>query len=405
MIIRSRVVVPITSEPIENGAVVVDGNTITAVGRFHEIKKRASGDVVDLGERILLPGLINAHCHFDYTMLRGKIQPQKSFTDWVLAINAAKGALSDDDYVAAITSGITEALRFGSTSLVNLAAYPQLLPRVPTTPLRIWWCAEMIDVRAPVPVRELFSDLSNWFQSVPNRNGGIGLAPHALYTASHKLFSEAEGAAGKNNLLTTHVAESRDEMEMFREGNGPLFNFLQSIGRPMNDCGQTTPISQFLNLREINRNWIVAHLNEVADSDFELLARSEKFHVTHCPRSHAFFGHAPFALRKLQQLRFNICLGTDSLASNSSLSLFAEMRELMNAISSVSSREALAMATINGAAALGATGQLGQIKLGAKADLIAIPCTPTKENLFDQIVAFDEEVPWTMLEGQILPPE
>ncbi len=158
------------------------------MGRFRDIEATADGDVLDLGEQILLPGLINAHCHLDYTMLRGKIQPQQSFTDWVRAINTAKSALSEEDYLAAISNGIAEAQRFGTTTLVNLEAFPELLPRLPTVPLRIWWCAEMIDVREPVPVRELFSKLSDWFQSRSDTPGGIGLAPHALYTASRQII-------------------------------------------------------------------------------------------------------------------------------------------------------------------------------------------------------------------------
>jgi cytosine/adenosine deaminase-related metal-dependent hydrolase len=76
MIIRSRVVVPMEGAPINDGAVVVEANTITDVGRFADVKGRHAGEILDLGEQILLPGLINAHCHLDYTTLRGKIPPQ-----------------------------------------------------------------------------------------------------------------------------------------------------------------------------------------------------------------------------------------------------------------------------------------------------------------------------------------
>ena len=88
MIIRARIVVTMYGAPIENGAVAVSGNRIVDVGRFDDVKARNAGNTVDLGEQALLPGLINAHCHLDYTCLRGKIPPQKSFTDWIRAINA-----------------------------------------------------------------------------------------------------------------------------------------------------------------------------------------------------------------------------------------------------------------------------------------------------------------------------
>ena len=110
MIIRARAVVTMDGPPIENGAVAVSGNRIIDVGKFPEISARHSGHtLVDLGEQALLPGLINAHCHLDYTCLRGQISPRKSFADWIRAINAEKARLSAQDYLASITEGFAEA--------------------------------------------------------------------------------------------------------------------------------------------------------------------------------------------------------------------------------------------------------------------------------------------------------
>ncbi len=114
MIYRARVVVTMDGPPIENGAVAISENRIFDVGSFGKIKARNSGEIVDLGERALLPGLINTHCHLDYTCLRGKIAPQKSFTDWIRAINAAKASLSEEDYVPSINEGFDRYSLAGS---------------------------------------------------------------------------------------------------------------------------------------------------------------------------------------------------------------------------------------------------------------------------------------------------
>src|SRR5436853_6512957 len=109
MIIRARAVVTMDGPPIENGAVAVSGNRIIDVGKFPEISARNSGHMlVDLGEQALLPGLINAHCHLDYTCLRDQIPPTKFFADWIRSINTAKGKLSAQDYLASITEGFAE---------------------------------------------------------------------------------------------------------------------------------------------------------------------------------------------------------------------------------------------------------------------------------------------------------
>ena len=288
MIIRARTVVTMDGPPIENGAVAVSGNRIVDVGRFDDIKTRNAGNTVDLGEQVLLPGLINAHCHLDYTCLRGKIPPQKSFTDWIRAINAEKSELSPKDYIASINEGFAEAKRFGTTAIANLTAFPELIPQI-QPPIRTCWFAELIDIRAPERANELVD-------SAIESLGRARLAERPRRGASRRtrcsrrreiLFRRCEEIAQREHiLLTTHLAESREEMEMFRDASGPLYEFIKSIGRPMDDCGSKTPLELFLDLIgsggspnrpraiEVNRpylSWIVAHLNELTESDFELL--------------------------------------------------------------------------------------------------------------------------------------
>jgi cytosine/adenosine deaminase-related metal-dependent hydrolase len=402
-IVRSRVVVPMVGEPIENGAVAILGNQITGVGQFEEVRASHGGEVLDLGEQILLPGLINAHCHLDYTLLRGKIPPQGSFTDWIRAINASKAALSEEDYIGSIDAGLAESQKFGTTALLNLEAFPELLPRISRPSLRVWWCAEMIDIRQPMPVRKVSENLREWSESHPEWIGRFGLAPHAPFTASAQLFSAASEISRKYHVpITTHVAESQEEMQMFRDASGPLYDFLGRIGRPMTDCGGRTPLSSLLESQVLDEHWILAHLNELTEGDFDLLARAARFQIAHCPRSHTFFGHTPFELRRLRTMGFNICLGTDSLASNSSLSLFDEMRELLRKEPWVSPEEVLTMATVNGARAMGQADALGKISPGFRADLTAIPSAEIGRDVFDAIVAFEGTVSWMMVNGEIL---
>jgi aminodeoxyfutalosine deaminase len=434
MIIRARTVVTMDGAPIENGAVAVSEGRIVDVGKFDELKTRNTGQIVDLGEQALLPGLINAHCHFDYTCLRGKIPPQRTFADWIRAINAEKARLSPKDYLSSINEGFAEAKRFGTTTVANLTAFPDLIPQI-HAPIRTWWFPELIDVRAPKhanivndAVESLRSSLECADMSAPSKRSGScriaalqtqhwGLAPHALFTASKNLYERCEEIARRENvLLTTHLAESREEMEMFCDGSGPLYEFLKGIGRPMDDCGNETPLERFLDLidrggspnrpRAIEVNpsylpWIVAHLNELAESDFELLENAKaQFHVVHCPRSHGYFKHSQFPFEQLHSLGFNICLGTDSLASNENLSLFAEMRAFQRSEPGISPAEILKMATVNPAIALHQENMIGRIRPGLRADLIAIPCGQGSD-LFGEIVGFEGQVDWVMVNGKM----
>jgi aminodeoxyfutalosine deaminase len=397
MIIRARIVVTMDGPPIENGAVVVEGNRIIDVGTFAEVKARNSNEVVDLGEQALLPGLINAHCHLDYTCLHGMIQPQESFTDWIRAINAAKAKLTPGDYLKSIAAGFAEAQKFGTTSIVNYEAFPELIGRMPA-PIRTWWLAELIDVRNP-HLPEQIVDLA-MISISPMENQG--LAPHAPFTASLDLYRLCQETGRRHDLpLSTHLAESREEMSMFRDATGPLYNFMEEIGRDMRDCGQGTPLAHLMRHTALDERWLIVHLNELTESDFDLLAgATTKFHVVHCPRSHSYFEHPPFPFQKLGALGFNICLGTDSLASNDDLSLFAEMRELQLNYPAFSPEKILGMVTVNAVRALDQS-LLGQIKNGFRADMIALPLEG-KGDVLEEIVAFRKAVPWAMVDGHAL---
>jgi aminodeoxyfutalosine deaminase len=432
MILRARIVVTMDGPPIENGAVRVCGERIIEAGKFSDLAS-ATDEIVDLGDHILLPGLINAHCHLDYTCLRGKIPPPQSFTDWIREINAEKAKLSAEDYVASINAGFAEAKQFGTTTIANLTAFPELIAQV-QDPIRTCWLAELIDVRKRLEnLTALSSQVSGRNEVVDRALGslktmdGNGLAPHAPFTASADLYRRCADIAERDNfLLTTHLAESREEMRMFRDAEGPLYEFLKEIGRDMNDCGGTTPLEIFIRNLHVPRrdpsgrvhhgestteaaeslratkSWIVAHLNELTESDFNLLAKiSQKLSIVHCPRSHAYFGHCEFQFQRLRDLGFNICLGTDSLASNHDLSLFAEMRMFRERFR-VEPQKVLEMVTTNPACALGRSADVGKIGPNFLADIIALPFIRS-DDIFETILNFVGQVPWIMLHGRISP--
>lgn len=379
MIIRTRTLLTMAGPPIENGAVCVRDGRIAAVGRWPEIGSGWSGEVLDLGEQVLLPGLINAHCHLDYTGLRGAIPRQESFTGWIRSINERKAQLTLDDYLQAIRDGFREAAAFGTTSLLNLEAFPELVARVGDQPLRTWWFAETIDVRGSAAISD-----------------DLPIAPHAPFTASRELYQRA----AQQPLATTHLAESREELQMFRNAAAPLYEFMRSIGRNMDDCGGTTPLQLLLNQQLLHDRWIVAHLNELTADDFQLLEIAPRFHVVHCPRSHAYFDHSPFAMQRLRQLGFNVCIATDSLASSDSLSLLAELRQAQRVFPFLTARELLAMVTINPASALNEESQLGRLAVNYCADMIALPFSGSTNQVEETIVAWEAAVPWRVVNGR-----
>jgi aminodeoxyfutalosine deaminase len=406
VVLRSRWVVPVTSAPIENGAVVVEGEQITQVGPWEDIRENRSETVVDLGERILLPGLVNAHCHLDFTMMRHAISPQRTFTEWIQRINALKRSLEDDEYLAAIFRGFSELRKWGTTTVANIESFPELLLHMPPPLIRTWWFFEMIDIRHRNPTEEMVAGALGFFTSRTGWIGGSGISPHSPYTASPAMFELSGRVAEELDMpVTTHVAESREEWEMFRNNRGELHSFMQKLGRGMQDCAmQRSPLAHLAASAQVTGRWLLAHMNELDASDLEWLAQrpyAARPSVVHCPGSHRYFQHSPFPFAALTAAGVNVCLGTDSLASTESLSLFDEMREFARNHPSTSPEAILALATTNGARALGLP--VGRVAPGALADLIALPFSGQAPDLYEGILTFRQPVDWMMVNGQLLP--
>jgi cytosine/adenosine deaminase-related metal-dependent hydrolase len=406
MIIRARTVLTMAGSVIENGAVAVEQNRIAEAGAARDILTGAGDEVLDLGEVVLMPGLINAHCHLDYTMMRHAIAPPKSFTSWVQRINAIKRSLDSADYLAAIERGFAELRRWGTTAVCNIEAFPELMVKLAPSPIRTWWFYEMIDIRHRVTTEDVVAGALSFFQHRANSLDSFGLSPHAPYTASVSLYQLANACATAFTMpLTTHVAESAEEFAMFHRGSGPLYEFMHSLERPMSDCGYDTPFGHLWKTGAIHGGWLLAHMNDLIEEDFQLLAslpRGTGPTVVHCPGSHRYFGHAPFPFRRLHELGVNICVGTDSLASTESLSLFEELRRLSDAEPWLTGEQLLRTVTTNPARALGRRGTLGRIQPGALADLIALPLSRSVRGIHEEVVYSDAPISWMMIDGKIL---
>ena len=403
MLLRARTVVPVSAPPIDDGAVLVRGEGIETAGRFSELRQ-SDEEVIDLGDSILLPGLINAHCHLDYTGMAGKLFPARNFSDWIKAIVALKAEWSYTEFADSWLKGAQMLLRSGTTTVVDIETVPELLPDVTTsTPLRVVSCLELLSVRSRLNARQMVEAAVRKLQSLPAAYAG--LSPHAPYSTSCELLDVAASAARAHGwLLTTHVAESADELEMFFNARGPMFDWLKSQ-RDMSDCGGISPIAHLARQGVLAPNFLAVHVNYLSAGDTELLAQSGAS-VVHCPRSHAFFRHQAFPFEELDRAGVNICLGTDSLATVRSergakleLDMFAEMATFADKSTDVAPGQILRMATVNGAQALGRHGEIGALVQGALADLVAIPYAGEVGETYEAIVHHAGAVTASMIRG------
>lgn len=415
MILRAKIVLPITAPPIEDGAVLVSGGKIRAVAPWKDLARQASRfPTNDLGEVILLPGLVNAHCHLDYSGMAGELSPPKNFTDWIAGITAFKASWDYSDYAQSWLRGAHQLLKTGTTTVADIEAVPELLPEVwEATPLRVFSFLEMTGIKSRRPAKEILRDAMEKISDLKHPRHRAMLSPHAPYSTVPELLKITAAAARKHNWrVSTHIAESEAEFAMFQNADGKMHDWLARNGRDNADCGKGSPVAHFARHQLLGENVLAVHVNYLAPGDAKLLTKS-KTHVVHCPRSHDYFRHTKFERERLAKAGVNICLGTDSLATmrkdgkqKPELDMFAEMRQLAEKDASVSPKEILEMATINGARALGVSGKIGQLAKNHFADLIALPCPTKVKDIHEAVIRHTGNVSASMIEGRwIIPPK
>ncbi len=345
--LKSRWVVPVSSPPIENGAVGVVGNRIVFVGvqsnlpHSPSLLRRGPGGGLDLGNAVLFPGLVNAHCHLEFSHLKGKTKSGQPFTEWVREMTRV-GASGRD----APTAGIRRLLETGTTTVADHCSPDTPAFETPFRRIPLWEVLGAQKERAEASLEKALERQS--------KEGGF-VTPHSLY-AVH------QDALNKLSLQSIHFLESADEDEFFRKGSGPLADYVRERG------GEISNREWF---QKIPKNGMLVHANYLNPSEIEAL-RAQDAAVIHCPGSHRFFGHRRFPLEDFKRTGLRVALGTDSLASNEDLSMLREMRLFHEAYPDVSKDEILKMATCEGAKALNLEREIGSIEVGKKADLVAV---------------------------------
>jgi aminodeoxyfutalosine deaminase len=412
LVLRARIILPVNGPPIENGAVLIFRDRLVLVDTWEhfpdEFTSSGTAKTLDLGEVILLPGLVNAHCHLDYTGMAGMWPSPKKFTDWIPRMLAAKAEWSYSDYAHSWLNGARMLLQSGTTTVADIEATPELLPDVwNATPLRVISFLELTGVRSKRDPKEILAEAVQEIDSLAHPRCTATLSPHAPYSTSPELLRLCGQAAREKRLhLAVHVAESEQEFDMFAHARGEMFDWLKRNGRDNSDCGLGTPLQHLERAGLARENLLAIHANYLEEADFDLLAKN-KISVVHCPRSHDYFHHRKFPLEKLLQAGVNVCLGTDSLATVAKgekqeleLNLFHELQLFARSYPEQSPQTILKMATANGARALGLSGKVGELSGNAFADLIAIPFAGVTSDAAAAAVNFSGHVRASMIGGQ-----
>lgn len=387
--LRARWVLPIDRPPIESGLVTLAGGQIVAVG-----DNQSDQPPIDLGDVALLPGLVNAHTHLEFSLLDRPLgQPGMAFADWIGCViehrrTQAKALMVETDGFQrfrrrAAEKGLAE-LRSAGTAAVGEIATPGW-PRecFPAAGLTVTVFLELLGLEADkqqAMLRMAGSFVADVHDAGPKVRPGI--SPHAPYTVRPELVrSIAALSAAERFPVAMHLAESRDELELLATHGGPLVELLASIGswHPEAIPQGSTP-RDYLELLADAHQALVIHGSFLTADDWAFLAeRRTTMSVVYCPRTHAYFRHDPYPLAEMLAAGVRVAVGTDSLASNPNLSLLAELRKIAREHAAVSPEQILQMGTLHGAEALGLADRLGSIAPGKRARLAVVPVGQARE--------------------------
>lgn len=384
MRLRARWVLPIEGEPIENGEVVIEGERIAEV-RPRPVDGTPAADERDFGEAVIMPGLVNVHAHIDYTVMRGLLE-DIAFFPWIRELTARKEAFDEEDWIASATMGAAEAVAGGVTTLGDCTSTGAALLGAKSLGLRGIVYQEVFGIDKSQTVREIIADLDLKVRALRRQASGtllkVGISPHAPYTVREELFRGlAEYAEENASHVCIHASESAAEIELFRHGTGTIAEALARRGIEWEAPGRS-PICFLREQGILSPNTLLVHGTQLSAGDRDHVCATG-VSWAHCPKSNAKLGNGVMPLGLLQGCYppngTRIGLGSDSVASNNTMDMFEEMRfaVLMQRARSrrfdaMTARDALEMATLGGARALGMDREVGSLIPGKQADVIAV---------------------------------
>ena len=388
----ARWVVPVTQPPIENGCVVEQEGIITYVGGMGDAPP---GEDHDLGDSVLLPGIINAHTHLELTSMRGFLE-DLCFNDWIDKLRSSrKEALTDEMLLDSARFGIVEGLHAGITTYADTCSTGLVMQAMLEMGVRgimyqetFGSAPEQCDQSMEV-LRAAIDRLSPMQTDLVR----LGVSPHAPYTICDSLYSASADLARELGLpMGLHIAESASEQEIVCNASGPFAEEWRLRGLSVVPRARS-PVALLEATGCLSSSTLLIHCVQLDGEDIDTIAR-HGCSVAHCPASNAKFGHGISPVAELIARGVTVGLGSDSVASNNRMDILEEarlavlfQRAVNRSERAFSAQQALEMATIGGARALGIGEKVGSLEVGKDADLSAFSLSAARATPVGNIIA------------------
>lgn len=383
-----------SDEPIEDGAIAIELGKICDVGTRDELKKKYPGCMeTDHPGHVLMPGLINAHCHLDltgyYEANRAIIteQPETAdYIDWLIGLIKYRKNTSAVQKIASIRKGASQAIESGTTCIGDSTTFEGEYCILDETGIRAIIYSEIYSGKTE-SAQELFENAlaiaEKYFDPSKDSRITTGLAPTAPYLLSKNLLKIISQHAINTEIpLKIHAAESFAEMEFFFDSKGAIGERLfPAVGwtAELPPSHLKTPVSFLDEIGFLSASPAIIGAIHLSDKCLRLLARN-MCRVVYCPTSNNYFNHGVLPVIKLKKNGIPVGLGTGAPHKPQSYSMWDEMREAMKMTpGSPAPKEIMQMATVGSARVLGLENQVGTLTKGMLADYIIVDLPPGHE--------------------------
>ena len=365
-------IIPIDQPPIENGCLTVVDGVITSLE-----PNRQNDATEDLGDVALIPLFVNAHTHLEFSGLNRPLgEPGMRITDWILQVIEYRSEQTVEQKNAAIADGLKESLVCGTTGIGEIATHPWFQELALTDDILIRCFIERLGSATVVSTQ--IQEAKRWLNHHTAHDVWYpGVSPHAPYSVSDELFHGLLDWAVTESLPTAmHLAESREELQFMETGEGPFRDLLEALNVPLPAHTQRRPLDYLNKLSRVPKP-LVVHGNYLNGKELDFIAEHANFNVIFCPRTHAYFEHAPYPLEDLLRRNIDVAIGTDSRASNPDLNMLAELQEVHRCFPDIAPEKILEMGTLAGARALQFEHQMGSLTPGKRGEFLTIPLEST----------------------------
>jgi len=356
---RAKWVLVSQEKVMENGCVTVANGRITAIGRGGGT--HLEGEVLDHGAGVIMPATINAHTHLELSLLKGRIPGKEDFLSWVKAIIHLKDCLTNKDIHQGLLSGANELYKYGA---VLAGDHRSVSMQFPDT---YWPVIIRFREYLRLEPAEILCDL--------NKDKYLSLAAHAPHTTAPELIKRMKDETKRHGrIFSVHLAESPEEAEFITTAKGKWAGLLNERGVKFSSWGlpAKSPVSYLDDIGVLDDKTLAVHLVQAGPGDLDLIAERGAC-VCLCPRSNNRLMEELPDIPAMLKRGIRPALGTDSLASVETLSLFDEMAFISESFPSLNSGDIISMATINGAKVLGMGEELGTLEPGKRAALLYLP--------------------------------